>query len=1241
MRSASTDDFEREQARHGPFFEREDVIVAIERILDGERPLARGWLPLIGGPGVGKSAILVRLVERLEGALAFHSIRRGDDGRDRPEAVERSLCAQIGQLFPECAVADTPGNVRLTDLLTKLSKSRLGPSNERLILVIDGLDELAVNTPDENPLARFLPEVLPKGVVILCATRPKHPHLHWLDQRDRVRRVDLDDPAWSASNKAACRTFWENQTAEFSPPLEPGLIEEAVEASAGNLLYATRLRDWLLDQPPERRKTVKIPRGLNGFLEQVWADFLALDDARREVVIKGLGVACSAREALPASLFGTILEWTSELDVDKLLRVARPFLLEEEAPWHDHIKAYRIYHESLREFIITKLGDQTMREHHAQISRTLAAWPPGEGNAPRRLYALRHAVTHLLESGNVAAAQLLCVDVPYLERKCSALGVPAVERDLEATARAISGDAVFNLSAILAALSAEASSLKDDPTSLPTRLYNRLRCAGWSAKLIESVLRFPSTKLPPMRLRHRVRMGATQLRSFLEHERPVVACAIKSDGRHLLSASADHTLRFWSIERGECVKVLRGHKDEVSSCALITSGKTAISTSTDATTKLWDLDSGTCTGMLTHDGQASTACTFTQDDHIFVVGFEDGTLRAWNRRTLNLVETLYGHTAYVTACAGTPDGKHLVTTSRDETLRVWDLASFKLLHTLQREDDPSTPSPRGSDGRRWFTALALASDGKTAFAASGDGLISHWNLVAGSLIRTFSVANERIDSCAVTPEGHLLCGLADGTLLIWNLADRKCIDRLRAHTGAVSACALTRDGRRVVSASQDRSLKLWDLSAFGSVPQEIHDAPIIACAMTPDESRAVSASEDSVLKVWDLATGKRRVNLEGHKAWVTACALSTNGLRVVSGALDGNLRIWNVSSGVCLESVQGHKDRVISCAILPRDLIITASHDGMIKIWKLVDLELVRMLGQHDALECFTVRADGLYALSVSREGTAKLWNLTTCSCERTLDRLDTGLVCCALTPDGGRVVLGREDGAIEIYDIASGQPLATIRGHEGRPLACSVSPDGARIFATFEDETLRVFSLDTYLPSTKLQGKSKFRCVTATDPLICAGDEDGNLWMIESGVESPPPDKQSARSRAARTKANKKTEEGESVATGAGSSVFKNPGPDASTKPSKPRRSSLRARLRELLARLYPMVEDARMVAEDTDLDTRQINLNGTALQFWNAILTVAENHGRLEDMANLVSKKHPQNNELATLLQSLKLIR
>src|SRR6185295_16528365 len=86
---------------------------------------------------------------------------------------------------------------------------------------------------------------------------------------------------------------------------------------------------------------------------------------------------------------------------------------------------------------------------------------------------------------------------------------------------------------------------------------------------------------------------------------------------------------------------------------------------------------------------------------------------------------------------------------------------------------------------------------------------------------------------------------------------------LVGHAGSVTACAVTPDGRQVVSASEDHTLKVWDL-ATGCVEATLagHTNGVTACAVTPDARRLVSASEDHTLKVWDLATGRAEATLE-------------------------------------------------------------------------------------------------------------------------------------------------------------------------------------------------------------------------------------------------------------------------------------------------------------------------------------------------------------------------------------------
>lgn len=1196
-------DFEEERFRHGQLFGREDVLEQLRAWLVGEQASVRGgWVLLLGSPGVGKSAIVNRLLEILPRSTPHHFIRRGNEGWDRPEVVVQSLCEQIEQLFPEKARIELPSEARLGDLLKRVSKNYLVPREERLILVIDGLDEVASDSAGKNPLPRFLPRGVPTGVVILCASRPMYPHLDWFAQLDRVHRIDLDSSTWAVSNEDAVRAFWAHHALQFKPPLDAAFVEELVRSAEGNLLHAIRLRDWLDDQPPEQRVAVNIPRGLSGFLTQIWIDLRELDRARFMFVMKGLGFACAAREALPAYLFGELLGGSKMNEGDEFLRVTRPFLLEEHAQWHDGRKAYRPFHEYFRASIVEEIGDRENRAYHRRVARALASWPPNAGDAARRLYALRHAVAHRLEGGDIDRAQRLCADVSYLEAKCGELGVPAIERDFEAAIRALGSNASLDLAAVLAAVIAEASRLRDHPESLPALLYNRLRCAGWSAKRIEQVLRFDGD-LPPLRLLHGVRLGPTLLRAFLGHEKPIAACVLTPDGSQLLSASADRTIRLWALGSGECVEVLEGHQDELTACSITPDGKTVISTSIDATVRLWDLASRRCIATLENDGRWATACAVTADGQRLVVGSDNGAITIWDLVSRRRIGMLAGHSDYVTACVVTPLNQ-LISASRDQSVRIWDLASGACVHTLLHREAALSPASQGAEEQGWITALALLPGGKHVLAAAGDGSICRWDLASGKCVQHFGVGQGRVDACAVLHEGrHLLCGMADGTLVVWDLAAEQRVLCLPAHAGSVSAGAATRDGRRIFSASSDRAIRLWEVGGPESlVSQDGHAAPVTACALTPDARTAVSASEDRTLKVWDVATGACLATLRGHADLVTACAISADGRRVISGARDGSVRIWLLDVDG-MEFTEGHRALVSGCAILPDGRMVTTSQDGALWLRSPATLAKPMELGEHGgSVDSMAITPDGTQALSISRDGTAKLWDIATRRCTQTLRSVVAPLLSGALTPDGRRAVLARQDGKLEVHDLRGGQLVREIQAHEQRVFGCAVTPDSARVITASEDGTLRVFSLETGQCLGTLRGTSWFRCVAASHGLICAGDQEGNLWMIVDGTAAPAA---------------------------------------LDPKPRPPRRPRLKpqdlARLLDRLAWLYGSSQIALLVVGGAGLDQKRLNLTGSPSEIWRSILDEATKQGCLDDVVRCALKDYPGDPDLLAIAKLL----
>jgi WD40 repeat protein len=110
-------------------------------------------------------------------------------------------------------------------------------------------------------------------------------------------------------------------------------------------------------------------------------------------------------------------------------------------------------------------------------------------------------------------------------------------------------------------------------------------------------------------------------------------------------------------------------------------------------------------------------------------------------------------------------------------------------------------------------------------------------------------------------------------------------------------------------------------------------------ALTPDGCRALSASDDQTLRLWDLGTGQTVRKLEGHTSWVQAVALMPNGCRAVSGSGDKTLRLWDLERGKEIAAFTG-EDRIWSCAVAPDGpTIIVGDALGRVHFLRIVEAD--------------------------------------------------------------------------------------------------------------------------------------------------------------------------------------------------------------------------------------------------------------------------------------------------------------
>ncbi|GAB1541611.1 hypothetical protein NUACC21_42820 [Scytonema sp. NUACC21] len=265
---------------------------------------------------------------------------------------------------------------------------------------------------------------------------------------------------------------------------------------------------------------------------------------------------------------------------------------------------------------------------------------------------------------------------------------------------------------------------------------------------------------------------------------------------------------------------------------------------------------------------------------------------------------------------------------------------------------------------------------------------------------------------------------------------------LTGHTNSVYAVVISPDGKQAVSASDDKTLKIWNL-ATGEVEKTLtgHKYCIRTVAITPDGKLVVSASLDKTLKVWDLVQAREIYTLRGHTNSITAIAITPDGKQVVSASQDNTLKVWNLLTGQAIYNLKGHNKSVTAVAI-------SASKDKTVRIWDLATgEEIYSLIGHNSLVYALTISPDGKQVISASWDKTLKVWNLITGKEIQTLTGHTGGVTAVAITPDGKQVVSTSLDKTLKIWNLATGNEICNLFG-DSRFNCSAITPDGLTIVA-------------------------------------------------------------------------------------------------------------------------------------------------------------------------------------------------
>lgn len=336
----------------------------------------------------------------------------------------------------------------------------------------------------------------------------------------------------------------------------------------------------------------------------------------------------------------------------------------------------------------------------------------------------------------------------------------------------------------------------------------------------------------------------------------------------------------------------------------------------------------------------------------------------------------------------------------------------------------------------------------------------------GPLLHTLMGHADWVEAVVVTPDGQRVISASDDTTLkVWDLTRHEELHTLTGHTGPVLDIALTSDGQKAVSSSADGTIKVWDLGRLVELRTLVdHSGDVLAVDITPDGNRILSGAADGTLKVWDLERGEELFELSGHTDWVRDVIATPDGRRALSVSDDKTLRVWDLEEKTELQKILAHNERINAVAVTPDGRrAITASADNQIKVWDISNGKMLFPLSGHgDWVRALTVTPNGRQLISASDDQTLRVWDLE----KETLLHILTGHTKAvwdvAVMQDGQQVISGSGDRTLKIWDLRRAGPKGPLFGHSDWGVtAVAVMPDGRTLVSGSPDKTLKVWDLE------------------------------------------------------------------------------------------------------------------------------------------------------------------------------------
>lgn len=288
-----------------------------------------------------------------------------------------------------------------------------------------------------------------------------------------------------------------------------------------------------------------------------------------------------------------------------------------------------------------------------------------------------------------------------------------------------------------------------------------------------------------------------------------------------------------------------------------------------------------------------------------------------------------------------------------------------------------------------------------------------------------------VRAAAFSPDGKtVLSADNNGTLTIWDVSDRRSLQQFeqgfeyvtsmtldpRGQWAAIAGCANTNE----FDECRENKIVLLDV-VQNSAPQSITTTTQInSVAFSPNGTQLAGGGSDGMIRLWDAVTGREIQQLTGHTDRINAITFSPDGAMIASGSADSTVRLWDATTGQEIRPLTGHTGWVNSVAFNSAGNQIVSGDDLTVRLWEVATGQEIPQLTGHTN------------------------W-----------------VNAVVFSPNGSQILSGSADSTVRLWDVATGREIQQMTGHTGGVYSVAFSPDGTKIVSGGEDRTVRIWTPD------------------------------------------------------------------------------------------------------------------------------------------------------------------------------------